>query len=285
MAKVNLWLRRIVLLYAFWFMCGFIIVTGNILPSWLEWANSFYLILGGVTAMFWYVTRYGVRQALILFVVCGSVSYAAEWIGVHTGYEYGHSFKPLVLGVPLAIPFAWCMLLVISKAFAPIRDSNHVWRGFRLSEKLSPDRDRLKHERRRTKRRSFWLPTVWAASMMTAINLLLNPVAVQKRYWTWKTAEYSMWSPAPYNVPLSNYLSGCIMALLIINIINYLHDEYFQRDYAPYSSLTFIPVMLLLTFESLFLTMAIKSSLWWAAAANILVLSVLFLWKRKEEAR
>ncbi|MBP1155476.1 MULTISPECIES: carotenoid biosynthesis protein [unclassified Paenibacillus] len=287
---VNLWLRRITILYGFWFIGGYILVTGNILPTWLEWSNSFYLILGGVTALVWYVNRYGGRQALILFVVCGSISYTAEWIGVHTGrwfgvYDYGPSFAPLVLGVPLAIPFVWCMLLVISKAYAPIRNSQRAWRGFRLSEKLSLDRYRIQRERRRIRRHSFWLPAIWAATMMTAIDLLLDPVAVQKRYLTWNTAENAAWNPSPYSVPISNYISWWITALLIINIINYLHDEYLEKDYAPHSSLSFIPMILLLTLEFLFLTLAIKSGLWWAVAANILTLAVLFLWKRKEEAR
>lgn len=287
---VNMWLRRITILYGFWFVCGYILISGNILPTWLERATGLYLILGGVTALVWYASRYGGRQALILFTVCGSVSYAAEWVGVHTGrwfglYHYSPSFAPLVLGVPLAVPFAWCMLLVISKAFAPIRSSQRAWRGFRLSEKLSLVRYRIQRERRRIRRHSFWLPTVWTATMMTTIDLLLDPVAVQKRYWTWETTGHTAWNPAPYSVPISNYISWWITALLIINIINYLHDEYFEQDYAPHSSISFIPMMLLLTLESLFLTLAIKSGLWWAFAANILMLAVLFLWKRKEEAK
>ncbi|WP_269867626.1 carotenoid biosynthesis protein [Paenibacillus caseinilyticus] len=278
---------RITLLYAVWFLCGYILVSADLLPSWLEWTNSFYLILGGATALVWYVSRFGARQALMLFVISGSVSYAAEWIGVHTShwfgtYEFGLSFAPLVLGVPLAIPFAWCMLLVIAKAFAPVPSASGAWSGLTLEESLSPRRGELKQSRRRSKRRSFWLPAVWAASMVTAIDLLLDPVAVQQRYWTWEHAKNAAWNVSFYSVPLSNFICWWITSMLILNTVNYLHDEYFEDHRGGDRPGTFVPMLLLLTLESLFLTLALKSGLWWAACLNVALLLLLYLWRSKE---
>ncbi|WP_284639926.1 carotenoid biosynthesis protein [Paenibacillus silviterrae] len=285
------WSNGITVLYVLWFLCGYILITGDLLPAWLEWANSFYLILGGVTAGIWYIGRYGVRQALILIVVCASISYTAEWIGVHTGrwfgsYSYGPSFAPLVFGVPLAIPFAWIMLLVIAKAFAPVKAGRKLWKGLTVQQALSPDKESLLRSRRRARRRHFWLPAVWAAIMVTSMDLLLDPVASQKRYWSWAAPDHGTPTlPDFYSVPLSNFVCWLVTALLIINIINFLHDEYFDREAGRSSAYgPFIPWLLLLTLESLFLTLALRTGLWWAAGANVALLSILFLWKRKEEA-
>jgi bisanhydrobacterioruberin hydratase len=287
---LKLWTAGITLLYVVWFLCGYVLITGDVLPAWLEWANSFYLILGGVTAGLWYVSRYGTRQALILFVVCGSVSYAAEWIGVHSGrwfgsYSYGPSFAPLVFGVPLAIPFAWLMLLVIAKAFAPVRNKRRIWQGLSLEESESGQKKRLLRSRKRQRRRQFWLPSLWAAVMVTSMDLLLDPVANQKRYWSWAAPEHTSSSLTTfYSVPLSNFVCWLITALLILNIVNYLHDEYVQGNSSSSADAPpVVPWLLLLTLESLFLTLALRLELWWAAAANVALLAVLFLWKRKEE--
>ncbi|MGF7030612.1 putative membrane protein [Paenibacillus mucilaginosus] len=287
---VNQWVVRITALYIFWFLCGYVLVSTGLLPAWLEWANSLYLILGGSTALVWYVRRYGARQALMLFVICGSVSYAAEWIGVHTSrwfgtYEYGLSFAPLVLGVPLAIPFAWCMLLIIAKAFAPVPPSGGAWKGLTLEQSLSAGKRELKAARKAAKRRSFWLPAVWAASMVTAIDLLLDPVAAQQRYGTWESAKNAAWNASFYSVPLSNFICWWITSLLILNMVNYLHDEYFEDYPGSDRTGTFIPMLLLLTLESLFLTLAVKSGLWWAAGLNVALLLLLFLWRSKEVPR
>ncbi len=284
---VNRWLIRLTALYVLWFLCGYVLVSGGFLPGWLTWVNGFYLILGGVTALTWYTRKYGSRQAAILFVVCSSISYAAEWIGVHTrrwfgAYDYGSAFAPLVFGVPLAIPFAWCMLLIIAKAFAPASPAADAWRGLSLAEKLAPNARAIKQARARKKRRSFWLPAIWAASMVTAIDLLLDPVAVKQRYWTWVQKEAATWNLMFDAVPLSNYVCWWLTALLIMNIINYLHDEYMVRRGNREALGEFIPLLLLLTLESLFLTLAVKSGLWWAAASNVGLLALLFLWRRKE---
>ncbi|MCZ8515853.1 carotenoid biosynthesis protein [Paenibacillus filicis] len=280
-------LQGLTLLYAFAFICGLILVGAGLLSSWLEWATGFYLILGGLTALVWYVSRYGKRQTVFLFVITASVSYAAEWIGAHTelwfgGYEYGLAFAPLLFGVPLAVPFAWCMLLITGKALAPVRIPADSWRGLTLAETQAPNKRKLLRARRRIRRRSFWLPAVWGASMAAAVVLLLNPAAIKLRYGAWKAGLGQSGWPAFYDIPLSNFLCWWLIALLILKLVNYLHDEYF-RMIRTSSSIVSLPVMLLITLEALFLTLALRSGLGWAAALNLLLLSGLLLWKRTEE--
>lgn len=275
---VNVWLRRITILYGIWFVCGLALVTRNMVPSWLVWTYSFYLILGGITAFMWYVDRYGLRQGLILIAVCGSLPYAAQWMGTYIepwfgGYDYSE-YHPIVLNVPLTLPFAWCMLLVLSRTFAPIRNQDNPWRGLRLSEKLSPELERLKRERRRSKLQSFWIPTVWAASMVAGIHVLLDPLSAQKQAW----------NPAGFHFAIGSSVYWWIIALFIVNIINYLHDEYFQKYSVARSRGNGLSIMLLLTLELLLLTFALKNGLWLAVSSNIAVIAVLLLWKRKIES-
>lgn len=285
------WLPPLTVLYSFWFVCGFALMAVINAASWLEWASSIYFILGGVTALLWYVSRYGIRQAIVLFVVCGSLSYAAEWIGVHTGYGFGSyayspSFAPIVYGVPLAVPFAWCMLLIIAKAFAPARSDPSLWKGMTLAQSQSPDKRRMLRERRSRRTRLFLLPALWGATMAVAIDLLLDPAAGQKRYRTLSQAPAggsAEWDAASYAIPISNFVCWWIAALLILNIVNYVHDEYFEAGKPAAARAPLIPLLLLLTVESMFLTLALRTGLWGAAALNAALLALLFLWKRRSE--
>jgi|GEM_PF-5917698 len=283
------WLSPLTVLYSFSFVGGFALAAVIHAALWLEWASSVCFILGGVTALLWYVSQYGIRQALVLFVVCGSLSYAAEWIGVHTGYGFGPygyspSFAPLVFGVPLAVPLAWCMLLVIAKALAPVRSDPSLWQGMTLAQSQSPGKRRMLRERRNRRTRLFLLPALWGATMAVALALLLAPAAGQKRRETLSqlpAGGSAEGAAASYAIPISNLVCWWIAALLILSIVNYVHDEYFEAGKRAATGTPLIPSLLLVTAESMFLTLALRSGLWGAAALNAALLALLFLWKRR----
>lgn len=71
--------------------------------------------------------------------------------------------------------------------------------------------------------------------------------------------------------------------MLILNIVNYVHDEYFEAGKPAAARAPLIPLLLLLTVESMFLTLALRTGLWGAAALNAALLALLFLWKRRSE--
>ncbi|SDC47225.1 putative membrane protein [Paenibacillus sp. UNCCL117] len=280
------WVILMSILYLLWFVVG---LTGSGLSvQWLAWANGIYLILGGATALVWYVRKYGARQAVLMFIICSSISYAAEWLGTrHAGFHTGADsdpsrFAPLLFGVPLAVPFAWCMLLIIAKAFAPVEPAQDILKGLTPLEKLSPGLRQLKLERKRRKRRSFWLPALWTASMAASMNLLLQPSGVQSQPRPWNGGWLSVWSTPDDQTTLIFFICWWFTALLIISIINYLHDEYIDQARSAAFSPLFVPVMLLLTLESLFLTLAVQSGLWWSVLLNVSMLALLFLLRRKK---
>ncbi|UUZ79257.1 carotenoid biosynthesis protein [Paenibacillus sp. P26] len=274
-------------LYGLIFIGG-MIAAGGSLPVWFEWANGAYMILGGTTALLWYAGRYGNRQTLFLFVISASVSYAADWISSHSGRLFGEggsglSLTPLVFGVPMALPFAWCMLLIIAKAFAPVRSPRQAWQGLSLTEFESPGKERLLRSRKWRRRRSFWLPGLWGAALITSVHLLLSPVSVNYSNGNGRAAAGPDSMADLYEIPLGRFFCWWAMALVIINFINYLHDEYFAETDSRFGGSKLIPAMLLLTLEAFFLTLAVRSELWWPAALNVLLLGILYLWKRSEE--
>ncbi|WP_394335953.1 carotenoid biosynthesis protein [Brumimicrobium salinarum] len=104
---------------------------------------------------------------------------AAEWLGVHTGllfgnYIYGNNLGPLWYGVPIIIGVNWIMLVIISGSIA----------------------ERLK---------THWLLKAFLGTLlMLALDVLIEPVAVQSDYWVWSG-----------EIPLSNFLGWALIAFVI----------------------------------------------------------------------
>ncbi|WP_068775611.1 carotenoid biosynthesis protein [Paenibacillus sp. FJAT-26967] len=251
-------LKGSLILYCFWFACGFILLVMDILPPWLEWANSVYLMLGGLTALLWTARMAGIRKSIRFLVLCGGLSFFSEWFGSHTGlwfgsYAYTGRFAPLVLGVPLAIPLAWCMILVIAKWFV---------RGQGTSAAIA------------------------AGGIAVLIDALLDPVAVQQQYWNWSTAG----SFSFHGVPWTNFVCWWITASVIYALTMrwslpespschptgttaYPHrrtDWMFQA-----------PLVLFLTLELLFLALGFSYGLWSAVILNAFFSFLLLAWRTR----
>jgi putative membrane protein len=91
--------------------------------------------------------------------------FVVEWAGVRSGlifgeYVYGGELQPQLLGVPLAIGFAWVLVLISSAALAQ-RLLPQYWRAHPLLFSLA------------------------VAVLMTLFDAMLEPAAVALGYWTW----------------------------------------------------------------------------------------------------
>jgi putative membrane protein len=251
-------------IYAIWFSCGYILIVTSSLPSWLTWANSFYLILGGFTALVWLRLQMGLRNTILFFLICGGVSGFAEWFGVTTGwwfgtYSYSEQFAPFLFGVPLAIPFAWCMILIIS---------HWALRGTRMMD------------------------LAFVALFAVAIDLLLDPVAVVQGYWLWeKTTSFSF-----YEVPWTNFASWWITAFIILQLTRRLlpqmsqsneHQVHFQllknqskKKFLKWTEwIHHTPLFIFITLEALFVTIALQHALWMAVMIHLLFIGMLFMYR------
>ena len=115
-----------------------------------------------------------------LFCLIGFfIGMSAEWIGVHTGYlfgeyKYGPNLGPQWWNVPFIIGINWIMLTIISGAIAD--KTNFHW----------------------------LIKAIIGTLLMLALDLLIEPVAIQSNYWIWNG-----------EIPLSNFIGWFGVALLI----------------------------------------------------------------------
>jgi putative membrane protein len=185
--KVN---RLIILILAlayavFWFGGIFSYVYLDEPPSDSRWAAPVFLYLAGILIMA--LTEPGYRLQL---AACGFLGLAAEMIGVRLGfpfgsYSYTNALKPMVLGVPLAIGFAWLIL------FAYIKQ---MLQGFDL--------------------KTPWFQFCGALWMM-GLDLVIDPLASGPlNYWIWENQGWFS------GVPTVNFLGWFGVSLVMFFIFS-----------------------------------------------------------------
>ncbi|MDX1446496.1 carotenoid biosynthesis protein [Lishizhenia sp.] len=113
----------------------------------------------------------------------------AEWIGVHTGhlfgnYSYGENLGVKIWDVPLIIGINWLVLTMGSTSILAFTN----W--------------------------PILLKAIASAALMTALDLLIEPVAIANEYWMWEG-----------DIPSFNYLSWFFISLV-------LHFGYFTLGLA-----------------------------------------------------
>ncbi|SEG05597.1 carotenoid biosynthesis protein [Paenibacillus sp. UNC499MF] len=258
-------LKPLLYVYAFWFLCGFVLLLADLLPPWLEWANSVYLMLGGIAALLWVRREAGTRRMLLFLILCGGLSFFSEWFGSHTGlwfgrYSYTDRFAPLLFGVPLAIPMAWCLILAIAKWF--VRG-----RGIRAAAA--------------------------AGGIASMIDLVLDPVAVRQRYWVWADPGALSF----HGVPWTNFACWWITASLIYACCMRWKLAPRSRLHSPGRTgrLTALiraadvqaaaPLLLFVTLELLFLALGSSFGLWPAVLINGSGAALLLLWRYAASGR
>ncbi|HXF69286.1 MAG TPA: carotenoid biosynthesis protein [Thermoflexus sp.] len=163
--------------------------------SW-GWPNPFWLmplntLLQWGFALAHALPTLGRLRALLLLGLTFGISMGMEAIGVATGWIYGPyvytgRLGPLLLGVPVLIPFAWFMMAYPALIVAcQVLDESPI----------APRRP--------------WGVAALAAIWMTAWDLALDPVMTRMGFWVWKTR-------GPYfGVPLQNFAGWMVTMLLI----------------------------------------------------------------------
>jgi putative membrane protein len=112
------------------------------------------------------------------FLSCYLIGFAAEWIGVHTGYLFGNYSYGSVLGpkldaIPLLIGINWYLLAI----------SSH-WLVSKFKQSIA-------------------VSVFLAAGLMTGIDVLIEPVAVDLGFWSWQGGD----------IPWTNYLCWFVVSL------------------------------------------------------------------------
>jgi len=143
------------------------------------------------------VTWYGWRWAAQFALTAGSITLAAEVIGVHTGllfgeYAYATGLGPSVLGVPLLIPLAWTML---------------AYPAFIVARQLT------------TRRTATLLTGAWA---LASWDLFLDPQMVAEGHWRWAAGQQPLPLTGYEAIPLHNLAGWCAVSLLLMAALSRL---------------------------------------------------------------
>ena len=123
-----------------------------------------------------------------IIVVLG---FMIEIVGVNTGwpfgvYSYGIAFGPQILGTPVVMGLNWFVLTYCGAILA-----------YRISK-------------------SKWLNAILTGVLITVIDIIMEPVAINTQWWTWEAS----------NVPLANYITWFICASIFARMIYHFEKNY-----------------------------------------------------------
>lgn len=178
-------------LFLIWYYVGIILLTFDLIPPSLEWANVVFLFLSGLIGGIYFIKSFGPKLGLIISFIIVFFSIFAEHIGVEYGllfgdYYYTSDFGPKLIGVPIAIGFAWLMVIAGSHAISSVI----------------------------TKKQHFFPYTILASLLAVLIDLVIDPVAYEvKNYWIWNAESFY------YNIPMSNFIGWFIVAFALHSVI------------------------------------------------------------------
>jgi bisanhydrobacterioruberin hydratase len=153
-------------------------------PLNAPWAASLFLFLAGAV-----VVWTSARRDWLGLALAAALGFAAEIHGVKYGvifgpYHYTDVLQPRVWGVPLAMFSAWLVLVAYTR---------QMLLPLRLAD---------------------WLKTVLASAWMTALDLVIDPLAAhQLGYWRWEgTGAY-------YGIPARNFVGWFVVSWLIFTLV------------------------------------------------------------------
>lgn len=187
-----------------WYAIGALLLIFFSVPQGLQFSNGLFLVFYAV-----YAAELIVKGFERPFVADQSVIYqkqlrplrllvsaaliwtggmAVEWFGVHTGhlfgsYEYSDILGPRLYGVPVTLGFAW--IAVVCNAVLLCRDFGQS--GWRL----------------------MLLRAVQVGFWTVLLDLVLDPVAHARGFWTWGDGG------GFYGVPVSNFIGWLIAGSLL----------------------------------------------------------------------
>ncbi len=174
-------------------------------PFSLDWAGSALLFLEGTLLVVSAMLLYNRLRALLAGLCVILLSYCIEALGVTTGFPFGLYrytgilFPSLPAGVPLAVMFAW--ILVVFGSYGVMMK--------RKKAVVAYARD-----------------TLLAAVLATLLDLAIEPVAAYvEHYWRWLRPVRLSY----YGVPLANFVSWFIVAFALLLLVRWL----FSAGYTP----------------------------------------------------
>jgi bisanhydrobacterioruberin hydratase len=246
------WDELVFRLFIFWYICGIILLGFDILPWWLEWANAFFLILAGSLGFIFFIKRFGTLTGSLLGIFIFIFTFIVEGAGAKTdflfgSYDYTDRFAPNVFGVPIAIGFAWLMVMA----------TTHV-----VARWVVPA--------------GGLLYALVGGVAAVIIDLIIDPVAFQiKEYWIWQDTGWY------YEIPWTNFFGWFAVSFVLHLLIDFLMKRTStQTDILTYEKRM---VLLYVLMIGMFILLGMLGGLWMAViiTAILMILITALAWKRR----
>ncbi|NJN67740.1 MAG: carotenoid biosynthesis protein [Chloroflexaceae bacterium] len=191
---------------------GVVLISIDFVPSWGTWLGGAYLMLMGTMMGVWLVINYRGGGVLVSGLIMFG-SWLVEHVGVVTGvpfgaYDYTNVLVPQIAGVvPLAIPFAW--LLVVP---ASVGTARSLLRMGTADDSLPTAPARSLSEMLRV--------VLVAATLTTLLDLMIEPVVTRvTNYWAWDPGNGG---GAYYGIPLVNFVAWWVTSALFAWVLVWL---------------------------------------------------------------
>ena len=136
-------------------------------------------LLASLVIVLWFHEKWD-RALGIFLLICFLTGFVVELVGVQTGlifgaYHYGEVLGWKIWGTPIIIGVNWALLVYTSAA---------------TIQYFLPNLNQ-------------WIKVVLGAIAMVGLDILIEPVAIHLKFWTWGTVE----------VPIQNYIAWFLVAL------------------------------------------------------------------------
>jgi putative membrane protein len=249
--------------YLFLYPGSIVLVALDKVPVWGTWMGGALLVLLGTLAGLWLTLNFGRWGALASLWVL-FLSWLIEHVGATTGfpfgtYNYTDVLQPQIFDVvPLAIPFAWLLIVTAAMGTAELlleRDGRAANADLRVSASK----------------------VFTAAAFALLLDVTIEPFAVHvNHYWVWSHSAGAGY----YGIPASNFVAWWLTSLLLSWVL-LIHRRRAARAALaahtprPRPFWSWLPLTLYLTNLTMFVVVNLARGQEAAAAIGALILLVI----------
>lgn len=240
--------------YCFVYPFAILLMSFDWMPFGMEWMSSLLLAMLGFACWAWLWANLG-RSGLIMGTLIFGLGVALEYLGVLTGFPFGSYRYTGVLvpelpgGVPLAIGFAWLLVIV---------------GGLLTARRVIPGQSA-----------GIIVALSIAGGVLTVgLDLLLEPVAYRvKDYWQWIPGDGSY-----YGIPTSNFVAWFAASTLFNLPLAWL---WVRRDPAVPVVWPWLPTTLFVMNVIMFGIVCVSHGFWLAGLVGVLLLVQIYVLRPK----
>lgn len=215
----------------------------------MEWSNTVFIITAGILGIIYFIVHFNWLRGMSISLVIFLSTFIIEYFGssvqfLFVDYTYTNQFAPVVFGVPIAIGFAWIMVIATGHAILM-----------------------------RLQIQSLFVRALLGGIFALVMDLILDPVAYEvKSYWIWH--EPGLY----YDIPWTNFFGWFIIAFffhlaLSLVPVKEVNAVWQKRTIALY-----------MLFIVMFTLIALLNQIYLASVIVVLALVVLTMFLRREVA-